>query len=1793
MRGTLPRGGRAPRTWWQALALVWLALLASPALAAFTFTSTSSPVFFTHSGSNPKCSYRSFNVTSTTDVADAWGRIENLTSSLAIGSGNGNDDGLFHFGSFVAGQTRAAYFYICSTYTGGASVTGQGFDLRVYDRNPTLSGPVQLGTTTSSFTINDNVIEAAANKVTVIFSGPNPATLGGLMTMTVEGDTGTMGCKNVTGDLCTGTSAGGPMAFTPASFTDWRSDAYELVGNNITLSGSANAGSYDNTLYISSLATSSDTHYVATYYFRAVTTTSVTTTLSPIGYISSGTQIKHTNISGGAYSTSGGNTGLLPIEPASNTLVLGRKLVSAATLPAQGGRVTYTLEFTNSGSASVTVDSVYDDLPSGATYASGTSAWNGTAIPDPVVSGSTRVWSGTFAVPANSVRNLVFQADLPSPGTYVNSATGRVGSTVIDTTLTTGDNVPATATTVVLQAPTITKVFTPTGRAVNGSSQLVLTLTNPNTGVALSGVAVSDTYPTNLVNATPSGIATTCTGGTPTAGTNSVAISGVTLAAGASCTVTINVTSSVAGSYANTTGTISSSNGGTGGTASATVVFTTLPTVTKSFGAATIPRNGSTPLTLTVTNNGAVGISGVGLTDLFPSGMVLASPTGLTPASPCGGLLESWNGSTASALAAGAGGIRLSGGAIATPGASCTFSVNVTSATAGSYNNTTSGVSSSLGSTGPVSNTANLYVLAAPTATKAFSPSTIGKNQTSVLTITLTNPNAVAITGAAFTDSYPANLVNAASPAASTTCSGGSVTALGSGSSVALSGATIPANGSCTVSVSVTSGTVASYLNTLGAGAVTSSNAPASTASASATLVVNATPTIQKSFTVDTATGITTLTLTIINNHTAGVSGLSFSDSFPSGMYVSATPTLTNTCGGTVTGATSASTTLSLAGGAIASAGASCSISVRVEVNAGGVYNNTTGGVTVTAPFTGTGSPSNTATFIAPIVIKSFSPNKVGPGDITTMTLQFTNPSPTTSLTGLGLVDNYPAGVNNTSTFMVNAASPTVTNTCGGTASATGGGTSLTLSGASLGPGLSCAVTVKVQASPTGEDTFYNVTNRVVSNQGVGSSGADSLYVITRPTITKSFLVNPVTLTGAAQTELWIVVENNYNGAVSGLSLTDVFPTLPAQMKYVNTVSNGCGGSLTDQSGAALVANTSTGIKLTGGSMTALGSCTIKVTISVPADGAYDNTTTGATATTPAAFATPGPASNTATLVSNLTAPTATKAFSASQVAVNGTVTMTITITNPNTATMKGVGFTDAYPGTMVNAAAPTLTNTCGGSATASAGSNTLVLSGGQIAASSSCTITVKVTATAAGALTNSTGAIGASNAISGSAASASVTFYAAPTLAKSFSAATYGIGQAGTMTLTLTNPAANPGTLSSLQATDDLSLSGLAVSSTTIAFTPAACGTVNNGSGGALAANDTSLRFNVASLAAGASCQAAIPVVNSVLGNQVNTTGTPTAQTPGGVAVTGSVATATFAVVQPNLTKTWGAVSFSNGGNTTLVFTLTNGAGNPAQGGIAFSDSLPSSLKFTSTTPTVTWGSGCSGSSAVTAGTPDSIAFSNVAMASSTASCSVTVTAVTNRLNQINSSCASNPAAFTNGSSNLSGLARVTSAVTNQCLVVTGQASLSLLKSVTAYSDPVNNQVNPKQIPGSVSLYTIRLTNSGPGTVDANSVVITDPLPAQVDLYVGDLGAAGSGPVAFVDGTPASGLAWSFVALGNTGDSVDFSQDGSNWNYTPVPDASGFDASVRYLRLKPTGTMSAAGASNPNADFRFRVRLR
>lgn len=163
--------------------------------------------------------------------------------------------------------------------------------------------------------------------------------------------------------------------------------------------------------------------------------------------------------------------------------------------------------------------------------------------------------------------------------------------------------------------------------------------------------------------------------------------------------------------------------------------------------------------------------------------------------------------------------------------------------------------------------------------------------------------------------------------------------------------------------------------------------------------------------------------------------------------------------------------------------------------------------------------------------------------------------------------------------------------------------------------------------------------------------------------------------------------------------------------------------------------------------------------------------------------------------------------------------------------------------------------------------------------------------------------------------------------------------------------------------------------------------------------------------------------------------------------------------------------------------------------------------------------------------------------------------------------------------------------------LVLTAETqppAILLQKNVATVYDPVNNTNNPKAIPGSWVEYTITTSNSGAGDVDDGTLIVTDPLAANVSLFVGDLGAPGSGPVEFVDGagSASSGLTYVFGGLADLADDVEFSADGVGYNYVPSPDADGFDAAVRYIRINPSGVFQGTSTATPTT-FSLRIRVR
>jgi hypothetical protein len=100
--------------------------------------------------------------------------------------------------------------------------------------------------------------------------------------------------------------------------------------------------------------------------------------------------------------------------------------------------------------------------------------------------------------------------------------------------------------------------------------------------------------------------------------------------------------------------------------------------------------------------------------------------------------------------------------------------------------------------------------------------------------------------------------------------------------------------------------------------------------------------------------------------------------------------------------------------------------------------------------------------------------------------------------------------------------------------------------------------------------------------------------------------------------------------------------------------------------------------------------------------------------------------------------PTISKAFTPTSINLNSTASLTFTITNPNaSASLSGVGFSDPLPSGLVVQTPSGLSNGCGGTAVAAAGSGSISLSGASLAANSNCTLSVTVKGTSAGLQSN------------------------------------------------------------------------------------------------------------------------------------------------------------------------------------------------------------------------------------------------------------------------------------------------------------------------------------------------------------------------------------------------------------------------------------------------------------------------
>ena len=128
--------------------------------------------------------------------------------------------------------------------------------------------------------------------------------------------------------------------------------------------------------------------------------------------------------------------------------------------------------------------------------------------------------------------------------------------------------------------------------------------------------------------------------------------------------------------------------------------------------------------------------------------------------------------------------------------------------------------------------------------------------------------------------------------------------------------------------------------------------------------------------------------------------------------------------------------------------------------------------------------------------------------------------------------------------------------------------------------------------------------------------------------------------------------------------------------------------------------------------------------------------------------------------------------------------------------------------------------------------------------------------------------------------------------------------------------------------------------------------------------------------------------------------------------------------------------------------------------------------------------------------------------------------------------------------------------------MVVT--ATLTAVKTTNVVSDPINNAVNPKAIPGATVGYQVMVTNNG--NAQATTVEVIDSIPTNSTFLFGS-----------VTTVPVAGAA------------VSYSNDsGATWTYVPVLGPNGTDPAVTDVRVV-FATLAGSGAT---AQENFRVLI-
>ncbi|MGB5199150.1 MAG: hypothetical protein WBR56_04545 [Sedimenticolaceae bacterium] len=1025
--------------------------------------------------------------------------------------------------------------------------------------------------------------------------------------------------------------------------------------------------------------------------------------------------------------------------PVSDVLTITAGITASKTfLPAMvatGGRSRLTVNLVNNSSGALTNVAVDDSgLSAGLSVANPANAASSCGGTTSIVAnpGATNAQLLGVTLPAGANCDFSFDVTTSGPGPWGNtippggitSAEGATNSSPVSANL--------TAMTADIG---INKSFNPI--IVTGGQPSLLTIDVINSSSAtINDVAFTDVFPEGIVVYPVPDASTNCQGGTVTAmpGDASVGMVGATLLPNDTCQVFVTTTSI---RYLNLTnfipaGVITSAQGFTNalGTQASLSTLQGLG-LTKGFAPAYIPPGATARLILQLISTfdpnavSPVTITGMSFTDPLPAGLVFAPVPNASTTCP-GATLTVNTGTQA---------LTISGGSLL-PGTQCLIEVDVTAPAVGVYENLIAeeAITTDQGVTNQTPAAADLHVIQEPTLAKSFAPTTVGIGQRTTLTVTVTNNSDQELTGLSLTDTLPVGLAVFAAPDATTTCAGGAVSAVAGDNEIDLSGATVPANGSCSFQADVVASGVGSLTNTIGADAIETDQGISNPAPVNAALQVLAPPTLSKAFSpaAIAAADTSRLTLSLGNPNAVDVSLVSaLVDALPGNVFVAATPNVVTSCPGAVTASPGANQFSYANGGVIPPGG--CTISVDVTSNVAGSYTNTiaSGQLATSAgdnpePAVATLGVGGVAA--APTIAKAFSPSTIDEGGVSTLSLSLGNPNTTLLTLNADFTDSLP-------TNLVIASPPNAGLDCvGGTLTAIAGSVSLTYSlGGQIPPG-GCTISVSVTSATAGS---YNNSVPVgalsTTEGGVNPRAATAGLAVVAPvppTLLKSITPNVVNPGGIARLTLTL---GNDNAQAATLSV-DLVDNLPVELQVAGTPNlvSSCPGA---------VSNTASSITYAAGSIIPSGGCSIAVDVTSSVSGGPWVNSLGVAALQTDLGDNGAPTD--AGLSGNPPQPpSVSKQFVPDTIPDAGISTLSIAFGNGNAAAATlTADLVDTLPANVVVAAVPNIQASTGcdpASVLAPAGGNSVTyLAGGTIPANGGCSIAVDVTSTVLGTYPN------------------------------------------------------------------------------------------------------------------------------------------------------------------------------------------------------------------------------------------------------------------------------------------------------------------------------------------------------------------------------------------------------------------------------------------------------------------------